>query len=148
MPDVAGVATFDDVLEANERYVARFELGHLEPRAARGLAIVTCFDSRIEPLQMLGLVPGDAKILRTAGGRVSEDVLQSLELATSRLGVERIAIVQHTECAAPGTGPESLAADVALVASHDGIGDGVVVGGMRYDVRSGLVELIVPPVVT
>ena len=87
---------FDDVLEANEQYAESFSLGHLEPRAERGLAIVTCFDSRIEPLQMLGLRAGDAKILRTAGGRVGVGELASLELAIEKLGVERILIVHHT----------------------------------------------------
>ena len=35
-------------------------------------------DSRIEPLPMLGLEPGDAKILRNAGARVTDDVLRTL----------------------------------------------------------------------
>ena len=128
---------FDDVLEANEHYAESFTLGDLEPRAGRGLAIVTCFDSRIEPLQMLGLRPGDAKILRTAGGRVGEGELASLELAIQKLGVERILIVHHTECAAPGIGPEALADDVVRVRGDERIPASVPVAGMRYDVRSG-----------
>ncbi|HYN37353.1 MAG TPA: carbonic anhydrase, partial [Actinomycetota bacterium] len=61
---------FDDLIEANRSYSAAFQLGGLAARAARGLAIVTCIDSRIEPLDMLGLKPGDAKVLRNAGARV------------------------------------------------------------------------------
>ena len=64
---------FRDLLAANAEYVKTFNLGHLEAFAARGLAVVTCFDSRIEPLQMMGLQPGDAKILRVAGGRINDD---------------------------------------------------------------------------
>lgn len=136
---------FADLLAANEQYAASFSLGHLEPRAARGLAIVTCFDSRIEPLQMLGLRPGDAKILRTAGGRVSDDVLESLALATTRLGVSRIAVVHHTECAAPGINPEALVADVARVrADPRFFSTEIPVAGMRYDVRTGRLEMVVP----
>ncbi len=67
--------------------------------AARGFALVTCMDSRIEPLTMLGLHPGDAKILRNAGGRVTPDVLRSLVLATRFLGVTEVAVMQHTNCA-------------------------------------------------
>jgi carbonic anhydrase len=89
---------FDDLLAANTRYQRDFALGALEPRAARGLAVVTCIDSRIEPLTMLGLEPGDAKILRNAGARVTDDVLRSLVLATNLLGVDRIAVVPHTNC--------------------------------------------------
>lgn len=136
---------FRDVLDANEWYASRFELGHLPALAARGLAIVTCFDSRIEPLTMLGLTPGDAKIIRVAGGRVSDDVLDSLALATDRLGVERIAIVQHTDCAAPETGVDTLVADVERVLADERIGTGVAVVGLCYDVRSGELEELVPP---
>ena len=65
-PSVAGDETFDDVLAANEAYVHGFRLAGLEPSAGgEGLAVLTCMDSRIEPLAMLGLRPGDAKILRT-----------------------------------------------------------------------------------
>ena len=89
----------DDLLEANRAYASGFSLAGIAPRAEKGFALVTCMDSRIEPLTMLGLAPGDAKILRNAGGRVTTDVLRSLILATSFLGVDRIAVMQHTDCA-------------------------------------------------
>ncbi|ASU83131.1 carbonic anhydrase [Nocardiopsis gilva YIM 90087] len=89
---------FDDVLEANAAYVAEFRLKGLQPVAARGLALVTCMDSRIEPLDMLGLQPGDAKILRNAGARVTDDTLRTLVLAVYLLGVERVLVLPHTRC--------------------------------------------------
>jgi carbonic anhydrase len=89
---------FADLLAANESYASRFTSGDLPGRAARGLAVVTCMDSRIEPLQMLGLSKGDAKILRNAGGRVTDDVLRTLVLATHLLGVDRVMVVEHTDC--------------------------------------------------
>ncbi|GAA2004799.1 carbonic anhydrase [Nocardiopsis rhodophaea] len=89
---------FDDVLEANAAYVAEFQLKGLQPVAARGLALVTCMDSRIEPLDMLGLRPGDAKILRNAGARVTDDTLRTLVLAVYLLGVERVLVLPHTRC--------------------------------------------------
>jgi carbonic anhydrase len=90
--------TFADVLRANEAYARDFRLAGVEARAARGLAIVTCIDSRIEPLTMVGLQPGDAKILRNAGGRITDDVLADLVLASYLLGVERIMVIAHTDC--------------------------------------------------
>ena len=84
---------------ANAEYAEGFTLRGIPPVAARGFALVTCMDSRIEPLTMLGLHPGDAKILRNAGGRVTPDVLRSLVLATRFLGVREIAVMQHTNCA-------------------------------------------------
>jgi carbonic anhydrase len=92
------VADFDDVLAANEAYVAEFRLEGLPARAAKGLAVLTCIDSRIEPLGMLGLGPGDAKILRNAGARVTDDVLRTLVLASYLLGVERLMVIAHTNC--------------------------------------------------
>ncbi len=89
---------FEDVLAANESYARDFRDGGLEPLAARGLAIVTCIDSRIAPLALLGLRPGDAKIVRNAGARVTDDVLRTLALATYLLGVDRAMVIAHTDC--------------------------------------------------
>lgn len=93
-----GESTFADVLAANETYARAFPLAGLPSRAAKGLAVVTCIDSRIEPLTMLGLRPGDAKILRNAGARVTDDVLRTLVLAHYLLGVERAMVIAHTDC--------------------------------------------------
>ena len=78
---------FDDVLTANVEYSRTFADAGTPGKAARGLALVTCMDSRISPLEMLGLLPGDAKILRNAGARVTDDVLRTLVLAVHLLEV-------------------------------------------------------------
>ncbi|HEX8092955.1 beta-class carbonic anhydrase [Jatrophihabitans sp.] len=92
------IESFTDVLRANQDYVASYRNRHLEGRAARGLAVITCMDSRIDPLGMLGLDKGDAKILRNAGARVTEDVLRTLVLAVHLLDVRRVMVVAHTDC--------------------------------------------------
>ena len=89
---------FLDVLQANEAYSTTYQYGALKGRALKGLAVLTCMDSRIDPLGMMGLSPGDAKILRNAGARVTEDVLRTLVLAVYLLGVDRVMIVAHTDC--------------------------------------------------
>jgi carbonic anhydrase len=89
---------FDDVLSANRDYAARFQLSELKASAARGLAVLTCMDSRIDPLGLLGLAPGDAKILRNAGARVTNDVLRTLVLASYLLDVDRLMVIGHTDC--------------------------------------------------
>jgi carbonic anhydrase len=99
--------TFADVLEANSSYADAFAFADLEARAAKGLAVLTCMDSRIDPLRMLGLVPGDAKILRNAGARVTDDVLRTLVLAHYLLEVDRVMVVAHTRCAM-AAGDQSL----------------------------------------
>ncbi|MDF2749261.1 MAG: carbonic anhydrase [Gaiellaceae bacterium] len=159
---------FADVLAANDAYARGFGLAGLEARAARGLAVLTCMDSRIEPLAMLGLRPGDAKILRNAGARVTDDVLRTLVLATYLLGVERAMVVAHTKCrmgageeedvhaaveAAGGPDTRSLAflvtsdqeatlrADVQRVRSWPYLA-GLQVGGFLYDVDTGRLSRI------
>lgn len=162
---------FEDLLEANRRHALTFSLGGVPARAAKGFALVTCMDSRIEPLTMFGLRPGDAKILRNAGGRVTHDVLRSLVLATSFLGVTEIAVMQHTRCAIAGRSDESIRADLpeewekraqgweflampdpdqALVQDVEAVRTcellpaEVRVEGWRYSVDNGLVTRVVP----
>jgi carbonic anhydrase len=104
--------TFADVLAANDGYMRDFRFEGLSGTAARGLAVLTCMDSRIEPLAMLGLRPGDAKILRNAGARVTDDVLRTLVLASYLLGVDRVMIIAHTNCRMAGGTEEDVHAAV------------------------------------
>jgi carbonic anhydrase len=93
---------FSDVLAANVAFAESYSSQALPPGAAKGLAVLTCMDSRLDPLRMLGLAPGDAKILRNAGARVTDDVLRTLVLAGYLLGVNRLMIVAHTRCRMSG----------------------------------------------
>ena len=108
---------FDDLLAANDKYASTFSHSDLTGRAARGLAVVTCMDSRIDPLGLLGLQAGDAKILRNAGARVTDDVLRTLVLAVYLLGVDRVLVMPHTDCRMA----KSTDADVheIIAAEHD-----------------------------
>ncbi|MEI7549383.1 MAG: carbonic anhydrase [Actinomycetes bacterium] len=102
---------FEDIFSANAQYVKDFKSSALTGQAARGLAIITCIDSRIAPLAIMGMQPGDAKIIRNAGARVTEDVLRTLVLATHLLNVSRILVMPHTDCRmASGTEAEIHAA--------------------------------------
>lgn len=89
---------FADLLGANKEYASTFKSNGLSGEARKGLAIVTCMDSRIDPLHIVGMEAGDAKILRNAGARVTEDVLRTLVLATHLLGVKRVLVMPHTDC--------------------------------------------------
>ncbi|WP_278247788.1 carbonic anhydrase, partial [Intrasporangium flavum] len=76
---------FEDLLAANRDYADHFDMSGFDGIARAGVAIVTCMDSRIAPLQLVGLKPGDAKIFRNPGGRVGSDALEALVLATHLL---------------------------------------------------------------
>lgn len=110
---------FDDLLEANRRYRTEFHDSGVEGIAAKGLAVLTCIDSRIDPLAMLGLRAGDAKIIRNAGARVTRDALRSLVLATNLLGVTRVCVVQHTDCALVGSTEEELRTRISAARGVD-----------------------------
>ena len=89
---------FDDLFDANREFIKEFKSQDLTGQAKKGLAIVTCMDSRIDPLRIIGMKAGDAKILRNAGARVTEDVLRTLILATNLLNVNRVLVMPHTDC--------------------------------------------------
>jgi carbonic anhydrase len=109
---VADPDLFADVLTANADFADGYDLGGLEAKAARGLGVLTCMDSRIDPLRMLGLERGDAKILRNAGARVTADVLRTLVLARYLLGVERVMVVAHTRCRMAGGSEDDVHAAI------------------------------------
>lgn len=93
------MATIDDLLADNRRYVA--EGGPppgLGKRPARGVAVLTCMDTRLEPLAALGLSTGDAHVIRNAGGRASQDAIRSLVVSTQLLGTRTVLVVHHTGC--------------------------------------------------
>ena len=77
-----------------------------------GLAIVTCMDARIDPVRLFGLKPGDAHVLRNAGGVVTDDVIRSLMLSQRLLGTRAVMLIHHTRCGAHGLAEESLKAQL------------------------------------
>lgn len=162
---------YEDILEANRAFQRDFRDAGLSGTAARGIAVVTCIDSRIEPLGMLGLVPGDAKIIRNAGARITDDVLRSLVFAVNLLGAERILVIAHTDCGvskvddhqvaeivrertgADPAGTEfltvgdqiaTLRADCERVRAYPLIPDATPVSPFIYDVHSGAISPVEP----
>ena len=59
-------------------------------------------DARIDVFGLFGLDLGEVHVIRNAGGRVTDDVLRSLALSTAVLGVDTVALVQHTGCGLEG----------------------------------------------
>lgn len=160
---------FDDLLEHNRTFAETFALQGFDGVAKAGVAMVTCMDSRIDPLGMIGLVPGDAKILRNPGGRATERTLVALVLGVNLLGVNRVLLVQHTRCAMASKSERELLMDISEAAgvdaswldlgaieqqrlsiiedvhrvrSHPLIGDRAQVGGFLYNVDTGLLEQV------
>ena len=113
-------AAFADVINANHEYVKDFQDSHLTGRAAKELAVVTCMDSRINPLAVLGMEEGDVKILRNAGARVTD--IRSIEV--------RVVPDQR----------DALERDVTRVRAYPFLPDDLIVGGAIYDVKTGILN--------
>lgn len=89
----------EEVLSANGRYAASFgEKGKLALPPARGFAILTCMDARIDPAKAAGLEEGDAHVIRNAGGRASDDAIRSLVISHKLLGTKEWFVIHHTNC--------------------------------------------------
>lgn len=158
---------FSDLIDANKTFAQYFSLSGFDGIAHAGVAVVTCMDSRIDPLGMLGLQPGDAKIFRNPGGRVTAAALEALVLGVHLLNVKRVLVVPHTRCAMTTSSEVELRAkigeaagqdaswqgfhvvhdqlaaleqDVAAVRSHPLVPDTIEVGGFVYDVDTGLIN--------
>lgn len=152
-----------DLAGRNAAYAADFDDGGLSAPARLGLAVLTCIDSRVDPHAILDLGPGDAKVVRNAGGRATPDAVRSLMVATHLLGVTRVAVVHHTDCGNAGTddelagklrdaglddpprplhanGPDALEVDVAGLRGSGQLALETTVEGYVYDVRTGRIR--------
>jgi carbonic anhydrase len=158
---------FQDVLAANAEFTQHFRHQELTGKALQGLAVITCMDSRIEPLSIIGMHPGDVKIIRNAGARVTDDVLRTLVLASHLLNVHRVLVMPHTDCRmASGTEAEmheamfevsgidtrsieiramrdqraALSTDLQRIRSFPLLPPGLVVAGAIYNAHTGALE--------
>ena len=89
----------DEVLQANEDYARSFGAqADLALPPARGFAILTCMDARLDPAKYAGLSEGDAHVIRNAGGRASDDAIRSLVISYKLLGTGEWFVVHHSDC--------------------------------------------------
>jgi len=88
----------DELLKNNLAYSATFTEGDLPKPPAKKVAIVACMDARLDVFAMLGLRPGDAHVIRNAGGVITDDVMRSLAISQRLLGTEEILLIHHTGC--------------------------------------------------
>ena len=167
-PDHLGFANgaFDDLLANNKKFAAQFDQHGFDGVAHAGVLMITCMDSRIVPLEMVGLTFGDAKIIRTPGGRVTTSALAGCIAGVHLLNVNRIMVIPHSRCAmaaaddviidkirtasgadaswvrfgASADQRRTLHRDTEKLRNHPLIGDRAVVGGFYYDVDTGLLE--------
>ena len=96
--EIKQLSVADELLEANQQFVKNFNLGDLAVQPRRRVAVLACMDSRILFERCLGLRPGDAHMIRNAGGIATDDALRSLIVSHHLLDTQEFIIINHTDC--------------------------------------------------
>ncbi|MEU0212960.1 carbonic anhydrase [Streptomyces canus] len=148
------------LIERNEQFVRDYDPVALGLPTAQ-MVVVTCLDHRIDPAAVLGLRPGDAPVIRNAGGRITPSVINDLAylafLAEALFGVTgplfEVAILHHTQC---GTGFLADSAFLRRAAQATGVEERVLRASevaepdrtVREDVERLLASPSLPPKVS
>jgi len=97
MPSTKADNAIDVVLNANRKYAPDYDPVLVSPRPRLHLAVVTCMDTRLS-YKAMGLQPGDAHMIRNAGGIVTGDAIRSLLVSQYLLDTREIMVINHTDC--------------------------------------------------
>ena len=92
------MSEIDELLANNRAYVARHGHRELATTPRRGLAVLTCMDSRLDLFGALGLDLGEVHLIRNAGGLATDDAVRSLLLSQRLLGTTAVMVIHHTRC--------------------------------------------------
>jgi len=140
------------LLARNEQFARTYTPAALGIPAAQ-LLVVTCLDHRVDPAIVLGLQLGEAPVIRNAGGRVTQAVIDDIAflaflafLAEQLFGGQdaadtlfEVAVIHHTQCATGFLADPGLA-DAALAAS--------VVADPHATVQADVERLLTSPLLT
>jgi carbonic anhydrase len=135
----------DEILQANAEFARGFEWGHLRAPPSRRLSVVTCMDARIDPLRLLGLQPGEAHVIRNAGGLVTDDALRSLVVSHWELGTQEAFVIGHTDCGLTAFTNETLRRKLAAFGLDAGALDFLPFDDVDASIREGLGRIAESP---
>ncbi|MHB8060560.1 MAG: beta-class carbonic anhydrase [Gaiellaceae bacterium] len=99
---------------------------------------MTCMDARLDPVSILGLEPGDAHVIRNAGGIVTGDVLRSLAVSHWLTETERAVVIGHTGCGMVTFDNASLRGRIAEAGGDAGEIDFLPFGEVEASVRQSV----------
>ena len=87
-----------NLLVANTRFASTFTAQHdLLQAPTKSLILITCIDVRIDPIAAFGVQPGEAHIIRNAGGS-AKDAFRSILTSQHFLGTGEIIVMKHERC--------------------------------------------------
>jgi carbonic anhydrase len=92
------VSEVDKLLANNRAFAGAEPEAQLDAQPTREVAVVACMDARLDVYAALGLEPGEAHVLRNAGGVVTDDVIRSLAISQRELGTREVMLIHHTRC--------------------------------------------------
>lgn len=110
-------------MDAIDRVVMNTRLHYLGSAArivepVQKLAVLTCMDARVDVSALLGLRPGDAHVIRNAGGHATDDARHALALSQAVTGTREIMVIHHTECLLGRFKQKELADKIAAATGH------------------------------
>lgn len=125
------MSNLNPLLQRNQAFAGTGAHEGLTPMPKHQVVIVTCMDGRVDPAHILGVELGDALVLRNAGGRVTQDVLQEVAFVGAvtemMFGDDaqpfEVAVIHHTSC---GSGILADPGFRATLAARTGVDDQVL----------------------
>jgi carbonic anhydrase len=112
---------------------------------AQQTVIVTCMDARVDPVALFGLAPGDAHVLRNAGGVVTDDVVRSLAVSQRKLGTRDVVLMQHSGCGMATFADEDFLAELERDAGYRPAWTPLAFPELERSVRAGVKRLRADP---
>lgn len=102
----------DRFLEADERWAKQLDPSRIPGAPSKRVAVVACMDCRLPVEKILGIEPGEAHVIRNAGGVLTDDVIRSLTLSQRALGTREIVLIHHTDCGLQKVTEDEFVADL------------------------------------
>ena len=126
------------------------------------LTILTCMDSRLDPIKIFGLAQTEAHIIRNAVGRATDDALNSIVVSQKILGTKEFWVIHHTQCLMGNITDElmselpdslrksafsdleqSVIDDIELIKNHELLADDIQVRGFIYDLEQNELKPVI-----
>lgn len=98
----------------------------MSPEPSRHLAVVTCMDTRVDPLRILDASLGEIHVIRNAGGLITDDAMRSLLLSQRKLATRQVLVMMHTDCGVLGLDDT---AELDEIEAETGHRPGLTLGG-------------------
>lgn len=101
------MADVQTLIDRNSEFASSFDQGDLAILPRLSTLVVTCVDARVDPAHFLGLELGDALVIRTIGGRVTDSIIEQIailqalaKLVAGGSAALEVVLVHHTDCGA------------------------------------------------